>query len=246
MTEEASPQGKPRRRFTRFLLTGLATLLPVFLTGYIVLVLYRFVDQNVGRWLAWMLARILGLPGPEDPAVRAAGDILAVVIVLGLAVSAGALAASFIGRRIIRAADRLMVRLPIIKVIYPYIKQVTDFILTDKSVKFHRVVAVEYPRKGLYSLGFVTGRGFRSINRAAGQDMVQIFIPSSPTPVTGYVIFVRRDELVTLPVTIEQAFRFSVSGGVIVPPQELVQAALEAREEGKLPEPTSPEWAAGD
>ena len=246
---DAQPTPSRKRRATRFFLAGVATLLPTVLTGYIVFVCYRFVHTNVGGWIAVPLAKALGQWDPvrqqiTNPYTVAAGDILAVVFVLGVAIVVGAMAASFIGRRVIRGAEQLLLKVPFIKVIYPYVKQVTDFILSEKKVAFRKVVAVPYPRKGLYSLGFVTGQGWRSIREATGEDMVQVFIPSSPTPVTGYVVFVRREEIIELPITVDQALRFSISAGVIVPPRELVEAAAADAEEREAPaEPKRPAWA---
>lgn len=245
MTEQEpiAPPVSARSKFTRFLLTGLAVLLPVFLTGYIVFVLYRFVDTNLGRWLALPLSEALGEPKPSA-ATRVAGDVLAVVLVLVLAISAGALAASYIGRKVIGWVQQLLLKLPFVRVIFPYVKQVTDFFLTEKSLRFHSVVAVPYPRKGIYSLGFVTGGSMRSLNEAVGEsDMVHVFIPSSPTPITGYVIFLPRREVIELPVTVDQALRFSISGGVLVPPREVVEAALEARGQEELLPPEGPAWS---
>lgn len=228
MTEPDTPTTAPsKRKFTRFLLTGLATLLPTVLTGYIVYVCYRFVHSNLGQWIAVRVAQALG---QWDPVTREitnsftafVGDLLAVVIVLGGALSVGALAGSFIGRKVIQAVEHFLLKVPFIKVIYPYVKQVTDFILSEKKVTFRKVVAVPYPRVGIYSLGFVTGQGWRTINELAGDALVQVFIPNSPMPATGYVIFVRRSEIVDLDITVDEALRFTISGGVIVPPRELM------------------------
>ena len=100
--------------------------------------------------------------------------------------------------------------------------------------------------KGMYSLGFVTGESMRSLNEATGEDMVHVFIPSSPTPVTGYVVFLPRRDVIDLPLTVDEALRFSISGGVLVPPKEVVEAALEAQEQPELPAPTDPAWAADE
>jgi len=242
----------PRRKHkvTRFLLTGLATLLPVVLTGYIIVVLYRFVDQNLGQWLARALAEAVQPLRPGTPwtnaFIRGAGNVLAVLVVLGVSITVGAVAGSLIGRRLIRTGEQLLLRIPFIRVVYPYVKQVTDFVFSEKKVTFRKVVAVPYPRKGVYAIGFVTGQGWRTINELTGQDMVQVFIPSSPTPVTGYVAFVPREDLIELPITVDEALRFSISGGVIVPPQELIQhprAPGADGEEEETPEPEQPTWA---
>ncbi len=248
---DAEHTPKRKHRTTRFLLTGLATLLPVVLTGYIIFVLYRFVEQNVGQWLAKAMARGLeplwaGATW-RHAVVRVPANVLAVLLVMGVAISVGAFAGSLIGRRIIRAGERLLLRVPFIKVIYPYVKQVTDFVLSEKKVTFRNVVAVPYPRDGVYSMGFVTGNGWRSMKEATGEDYVQVFIPSSPTPVTGYVAFVRRSELIVLPITVDEALRFSVSGGVIVPPKELL---AEGKPVGELTDgdvdSDAPAWARPD
>ena len=215
-----------RRRLTRFFLAGLATLLPTLLTAYIIYICYEFVHSNLGRWLAYPLARVLGLWDPEkreitEGIVWFAGDVLAVVIVVFVAFSVGALAGSWLGRRIVRGGERFLMHLPFVKIIFPYVKQVTDFIFSDKRTRFRTVVAVAYPRLGLYSLGFVTGGGMRSVSQATGEDSVQVFIPSSPTPITGYVIFVPRSDLIELPMTVDEALRFAISAGVIIPPHEV-------------------------
>jgi uncharacterized membrane protein len=90
-------------------------------------------------------------------------------------------------------------------------------------------VAVEYPRKGLWSLGLVTGSTLRSIQERAGVPCVTVFVPSAPTPFTGWVIIVPVEDTIELPISIDDALRFAVSGGVIVPPTQVVEAALEAR-----------------
>ncbi|MFP4057954.1 MAG: DUF502 domain-containing protein [Candidatus Brocadiia bacterium] len=223
------------------LLAGLATLLPTVLTGYILFILLRFVHNNLGQFLARGVGAILGRPAAEVPMV-VAGDALAILVVIVVALVVGALAPSLLGRRVIGAGEQFLLKLPVVKVIYPYVKQVTDFLLTEKRLRFHTVVAVQYPRKGIWSIGFVTGMGFRTINEASGDEHVHIFIPSSPTPITGYVIFVPVSEIVDLPITVEQALRFAISGGVIVPPHELVQAAMRSREASRLapPQETAP------
>jgi len=244
-TTVPAPPPNIRKRITRFLFTGLAVLLPVFLTAYIVFVIYRFVDTNLGQWLAQHLSEALREP-TMSPWTRIAGDVLAVVVVLGVAVSAGALMASYIGRRFIGGVQQFMLKTPGIRVIYPYVKQVTDFFLTEKKLRFHNVVAVPYPRKGTYSIGFVTGESMKSINQAVGEDMVHVFIPSSPTPITGYVVFLPRRELINLPLTVDEVLRFSISGGVLVPPREVVEAAIEGGEHHGAVQATDPAWAADD
>ncbi len=148
---------------------------------------------------------------------------------------AGFFFTSFIGRKLRKWVEREFYRLPVIKAIYPYAKQLTEFIFKEeKKEKYTQVVAIEYPRKGVYSMGFVTGGGFKSIAAVSGRKMVNIFIPSSPTPITGYTIFVAEDELLPLPISVDEAIRFSISGGVLVPAKEAREGTVIKFREGEI------------
>lgn len=221
--EAQAPPSRPHRKIARFLLTGLAILLPVFLTGWVVLIVVGFVNDVLGRTLGQWLAAAIGVP-PTNVATTIAGAILAVVVAVAVAGLAGVLMGSLFGRRLIDAFQQLLLRVPLIRFIYPSVKQITDFFFGEKKLAFHSVVAIPFPAKGLYSVGFVTGHGLKSLNAATGDDLVHVFVPFAPAPVTGYVVFVPRRDIVELPMTVEEAFRFLVSAGVIVPPHELVQA----------------------
>jgi len=125
--------------------------------------------------------------------------------------------ASFIGRTFWRAAEGLLKRIPIIRAIYPNVKQVTDFLLSERTVDFAGVVAVQYPRKGIWSLGLSTGAPMKHVQDSVQDELVTVFVPSSPTPVTGYVIQVPRNEVIELNMTIDEGLRFTISAGVIKP-----------------------------
>jgi len=116
--------------------------------------------------------------------------------------------------------QQILIRLPIIRQIYSSVKQVTDFIFSEREVEYTRVVAVEYPRKGIWSLGFVTGESMVDICSAANEPVTSVLIPTSPMPATGYTITVRKSETVDLNITVDQAFQFIVSCGVVVPMQQ--------------------------
>ncbi|MCH2161255.1 MAG: DUF502 domain-containing protein [Phycisphaerales bacterium] len=141
---------------------------------------------------------------------------------------AGRLLGGFLGRRIHRRLERIITAVPLFKQVYPYVKQIVDFLFSDdKPIKFNRVVVVEYPRKGIWSVGLVTGGTMRSIETESG-DAITVFIPSSPTPFTGYTITVPREELHELPISIDEALRFTISGGVLIPPHETIEGADDA------------------
>ncbi len=144
-------------------------------------------------------------------------DLIGLFVAIIAVYIAGRLVGGFLGRSTYRRLERFITTLPIFKQVYPYVKQVVDFLFSDdQPIKFNRVVAVEYPRKGIWAVGFATGSPMRSITQRAGQSLT-IFIPSSPTPFTGYTITVPIDDVVDLPITVEEAMRYAVTGGVLIP-----------------------------
>ncbi|MEX0885512.1 MAG: DUF502 domain-containing protein [Phycisphaeraceae bacterium] len=154
-------------------------------------------------------------------------DLIGLVVAIVLIYMAGVVLGSYIGRRLYHRGEELLNRLPLIGRVYPAVKQVTDFVVGHERevVSFNRVVAVQYPRMGLWSVGLVTGDTMRGIRDAAGTDCMTVFIPSSPTPFTGYVITVPKDEVIELPITVEDAMKFAISGGVLVPANQKIPAA---------------------
>ncbi len=152
-------------------------------------------------------------------------DLIGIIIAIIAVYILGAVVGSYIGNRAHRKAENLIARVPLISRVYPSVKQVTDFFFDSdgkNKMQFSRVVAVEYPRKGLWSVGLLTGTTMRTIQQAADADCLTVFVPSSPTPFTGYVITVPRKDTIDLPVTLEEALKFTISGGVLVPPNERV------------------------
>lgn len=141
------------------------------------------------------------------------GFFIAIILVYFV----GFFLASFIGRASWRAAEGVLYRIPLIRAIYPHVKQVTDFLLSERQVEFSGVVAVRYPSRDIWSVGLTTGTGMTQIEKVHPEDLVTVFIPSSPTPVTGYVIQVPRRDTIELNVSIDEALRFAISGGVIKP-----------------------------
>lgn len=223
--------------FKRFFLRGLAAFLPTLLTLAVVIYVFALVQRYIGRYInagvLWLIGKIwFAMSSPQakqldglrkfwDSYLWWVGFALAVVCIYFF----GKFVGSFIGKAVWHMIERAFFRLPVIKQIYPYIKQVTDFLLSEKISRFSRVVAVEYPRKGVWSLGLVTGDGLKRLRDEISPDLLTVFIPSSPTPVTGYTITVSRQDVIDLPLSIDEALKFTVSGGVIVPEHQ--QAILD-------------------
>ncbi len=153
-----------------------------------------------------------------------------VLYLLGKFIAAGA------GRFFWNRFERLIHHLPLVRNVYTSVKQVTDFLFTDSDLEYSRVVAVEYPRKGIWSLGLVTGESMLDIRSAANEPVLSLLVPTSPMPFTGYTMTVKKSETVDLNITVEQAFQFIISCGVVVPPQQLMEV-FEARQETAVPAP---------
>ena len=140
----------------------------------------------------------------------------------------GKFIAARVGRIILGNAELLISHVPIIRTVYSSVKQVTDFVFSDREIEYTRVVAVEYPRKGLWSIGFVTGESMIALESAASEPVLSVLMPTSPMPATGFTITVRQSETIDLEISLDQAIQFIVSCGVVVPTGQRTE---EVREE---------------
>ena len=146
-------------------------------------------------------------------------------LAVGLALLAIYFVGAVVGRRVgayvvKRIEDDVLAKLPVVSRVYGSVKQVTDFFFAEKQISYNSVVAVEYPREGVWSIGFVTGEGMRETVEAAGEPLYSILMPTSPMPMTGFTISAPRSKCRELDLTVEQAFQFCLSCGVLVPPQQ--------------------------
>lgn len=132
-----------------------------------------------------------------------------------------------IGRWLVRTFDFTVLRIPIVNKVYGGVKQVTDFAFSEREIDFNRVVAIQYPSKGIWSLGFVTGDSLKEIAEATGEPMLSVLMPTSPMPMTGFTVTVPKSQAIDMDITIDEAIQFVVSCGVVVPPQQLVDKAIE-------------------
>lgn len=202
-------------QFKRYLITGLAALLPTVITVFILWKLFEFLHTSLGQWVNKFLVEVMNIQ--QGSLLIVIGNIISLLMLVILIVGTGFLITTYFGSAVFGRAEKFTSSLPIIRLIYPTIKQVTDFFLAKQNVRFNRVVAVEYPRKGLYSLAFVTGGGFPEMKTPEGENVVSVFVPSSPTPFTGYTLLVSEKELITLNISVDAALRFVISGGVLNP-----------------------------
>lgn len=148
-------------------------------------------------------------------------SLLAVLILLALIFFLGRVVTARVGSWSVSLFERKVIGgLPVVRNVYSSVKQITDFLFSENQIEYRRVVAVEYPRKGIWSLGFVTGESMLQIVETAGEPCVTVLIPTSPMPMTGYTMSIPKSAVLDLDITVEQAFQFCVSCGVLVPPQQ--------------------------
>ena len=155
------------------------------------------------------------------------------IFILALYLLGKFLAAGF-GRLLWSQFERLITTLPLISAVYSSVKQVTDFMFSERQIEATRVVAVEYPRRGIWTLAMVTGESMLDIRAAANEPVLSVLIPTSPMPFTGFTVTVRKSETIDLDITMDQALQFIVSCGVVVPPHQIA-SALNAKQAKELP-----------
>ncbi len=220
------------KRFKNYFLRGLAVLLPSILTIGVFVWGFRFIQKNISHYINIGLVKLIILI-PETYRwsekilnefwVEGAGSLAGLVFALIGIYLVGLILASVVGKALWRVVERFITNTPFLGRVYPYIKQVTDFVLKQAKqdkLKFSRVVAAEYPRKGVWSLGLVTGSGLSKVTDTVKRDLLTVFIPTSPTPFTGFIIMIPRKQTIEMDLSIEEVFRFTISGGVITPGSE--------------------------
>jgi len=229
---DATPRPNFADDFKRFFARGLVAILPTLVTFWLIVWAWGFLWENLGKYilgglsyLYWVVSQPAGPLLPtfyiqswlDDRlpqwSVQAIGVLLAVVLIYLVGLVAG----NFLGRTFYRVAENLLLKVPFVRAVYPTIKQITDFLLSDSGATFSgsRVVAVRPHAGNIWSVGLYTGSEVRGIS--AELEMVTVFIPSTPTAFTGYVVVVPRKDIVELPLTVEEAMRLLLSGGVVDP-----------------------------
>jgi len=206
--------------------------LPTVLTLWVVILCYRFIQGNISiyinRGLVWLIMYVSG--DHQDITrevlnkfwVTGAGSLAGFFIALIIVLAVGAILASVMGRALWRVVERFIMSTPFLKQVYPYIKQITDFLFLPETKKkmFSKVVLVEYPSKGIWSVGFVTGSGVKKLVDEKEKEFLTVFIATSPSPFTGFTIIVAKNDVIEADMTVEEAVKFLISGGVVAPGSE--------------------------
>jgi uncharacterized membrane protein len=195
-----------RNRF----LAGLLILTPAAVTWWILWKAFSTVD-NV---LVPIQERypVLDIPG------------LGVAVVIALVLITGVLAGNYIVRRLIELGERLLYRVPLIRRIYHAVKELSGVFLGDRKLVFKEVVIVQYPHPDSFALAFVTEQSGTRLGGIIGRDVVNVFVPTTPNPTSGFLLFVPRDKLIRVPIDVEAAMKMVISGGVFIP-QEFFETA---------------------
>jgi len=199
------------QRLSGYFISGLITLLPLLVTIWLLWFMFSFLDGILGNIITLITGH--AIPG--------LGFILIIVLIL----VSGYLSSLLFGARLFKLGEQLLSRVPIIKGIYSAAKQVNDVIFVQKGAEeFRKACIVEYPRKGVWSVGFVTSDAAAEIEAKAKEKMINVFIANTPTPATGFLIIVPARDVILLDMKIEDAFKYVISGGVLKPsnlPQEV-------------------------
>ncbi len=192
----------------KYFITGLLIWLPLAVTLWII----DFVVSTMDRTLlllppSWRPDAVFGMHLPG------LGLVVSVLLIL----ATGLLAANFLGQRLVRWWERLVGRIPIVNSIYSSVKQVSDTMLAQTGNAFRKVVLVEFPQRGQWTMAFVVGTPGERLNEFLGVEKVTVYVPTAPNPTSGYVIMVDPAELRDVDVTVDEAFKFHVSLGVVAP-----------------------------
>lgn len=218
-------------RLRRYLLTGIVVTAPISITIYLTYVFFSFIDKHVGK-----IVPEIWYQGPYgSTTIPGLGIVIAVTFFIVI----GWFATNFLGRMIIRMYEYILERMPVIRTIYGAIKQIFETIMASQSQAFREAVMLEYPRKGVWSIGFVTGRSEGEVQELTKEETINVFVPTTPNPTSGYLLFVPKKELKYLDMTVEEAVKLVVSAGIISPPTPAEKAEM-AKKNGKKPPAKKP------
>jgi uncharacterized membrane protein len=203
-------------RIRAYFLAGVLVTTPVAITLAVAWWLIELVDRNIvpmipehwnpDTYLRETIGFEIGLPGLG-------------LLVLFIAITMiGALTAGFLGRLVVSFGERILAQMPVIRSVYGAIKQILETVLKQQSEAFRQAVLIEYPRRGIWAIGFVTGETEGEVQNLVREDVVNIFLPTTPNPTSGFLLFVPRKDIVVLNMSVEEAVKMVISGGIVTPP----------------------------
>ncbi len=210
-------------RLRTYFLTGIVVSAPVGITIWLIWLFIAFVDRSVVPLIpdAYNPSDVLGVSVPG----------IGVIVVLIVVTFIGFMVTNFFGRYMVRFGERMVARVPVVRTIYGVIKQIFDAVLAQSEGAFRDVVLIEYPRKGIWVIGFITSNTEGEVQRVTPDDMVNVFLPTTPNPTSGFLLFVPRKDCIVLNMTVEEGVKLVISGGIVSPPDKKA-APGEAAQEG--------------
>ncbi|MBL26011.1 MAG: hypothetical protein CMM50_00470 [Rhodospirillaceae bacterium] len=221
-------------KLRNYLLTGIVVTAPVGITLYLAYLIIDYIDSKV----------VPLLPAEYNPSTYLPFAVpgIGLLLMLVVFVIVGFLAAGFVGRALMGLGERVVARMPVVRSIYGALKQIFEAVLAQSSQSFREVVLVEYPRRGIWALGFITGTTKGEVQNSTEDDVVNVFLPTTPNPTSGFLLFVPRRDLVKMHMTVEDGIKMVISAGIVTPPDPRpaeVQArpVIVSREGDAAPEP---------
>ena len=196
------------KKLRTIIVAGLLVWIPLGLTIFVIKLLIDLLGQTY--LLIPPALRPENLLGTEIPGI---GVIVAIIVVL----LTGLITANYFGNRIVKAWDAFLDRIPLIRSIYSPLKKFSELVLSDQTQSFSKVLLIEYPRKGIYSLCFQTSKELGEVQNQSGEEMVCVYIPTTPNPTSGYIVLVPQNEVKELKMSVEDALKMIISLGVVVP-----------------------------
>jgi uncharacterized membrane protein len=194
----------------RYFLAGLLVWLPIIITFYILSFLVKILDKSLNflpvayRPDVWLGVHVPGV-----------GVILSLLVIL----TTGLMVTNLLGRKLISFWEKVLARIPLVRSIYGSAKQVIDTLFSSNGQAFRKVLLVEYPRKGCWSIAFKTGAGTAELHSKVGENLITLFVPTTPNPTSGFLIIVPKDEIIELKMSVDEALKMVISLGVIQPTQ---------------------------
>ncbi len=202
-----------RHRLRNWFIAGLLVIFPLAVTVVVLLWLFRSLDHVLGP--------IFVSNGIDFPGLGLVAGILVILL-------AGAMASNVLGRRVVHAFDRVMLRVPLARTIYSATKQLSDSLFAQDRLALKKAVLFEWPSKGLYTVGFITGESRGELQGLIKERVVNVFVMTTPNPTTGFLCLVPESHVKPLDMSIEDALKLVVSGGIVTPPDR-VRALAGAR-----------------
>ncbi len=193
----------------KWLFAGLLVVLPVAITVWVVQWIVGTLDQTLLILpVAWHPDRLFGLHIPG----------LGVLLALGILLLVGAITSNFIGRRLLALNDRILNRIPVVRSIYSGVKQVSDTLFSETGNAFRTAVLVQWPRPGVWTIGFVTGSPGGDVANHLTGEFLSVYVPTTPNPTGGYFVMLPKSDCIELRMSVDEALRYVISMGVVVPP----------------------------